>query len=98
MPTPEPLTDVTNWDDLTADEQHRMRGNLDPWLGPVDPDAQARSLAEWRRQMGQASRAEVQANTCGCWMPDCDDCGHRMSDGKRPAKGQAAAWWKRVLS
>jgi hypothetical protein len=85
---------IREWNDLTADEQHRYRGNVDPWLGPIDPVAQDRWVNRWRRE--QANRRNE--DPCGCWRWDCDECGHRMADGQRPRRGQAAAWWKRVLA
>lgn len=34
-----------------------------------------------------AEPASTDGDTCGCWMHDCDECGRRLADGERPAKG-----------
>ena len=60
-------------------------GNLDPWAGPVDPDA----TAKWRERFrAEAKRDARNQDPCGCWRGDCGECGAKLSDGKRPAQGQ----------
>lgn len=32
--------------------------------------------------------SSADGDVCGCWMRDCDECGRRIADGERPAKGE----------
>lgn len=77
-----PIAVIPAWDDLTDDQRRRYQGNLDPWAGPVDPNA--------RQPRVPAQRGNEDA--CGCWENDCAECGPRRADGQRPAKGQRRAW------
>lgn len=94
--TPRPIVNahavIPPWDQLTDAQRFRYAGNTDPWSGPVDPVAQERELERHRRSMARPSRQELEDNTCGCWRRDCADCGARIADGKRPAKGNQRAW------
>lgn len=75
------------WADLAPDVQTQFRGNLDPWTGPVDPEAQARALRDFQRRQDPRD-----VDPCGCFQTDCAECGARMADGHRPAKGHRRRW------
>lgn len=57
-------------------------GNLDPWVGPTDPDAEARAL-----RLFHARQRPERQEACGCWAADCGECGPRRADGQRPPSG-----------
>ena len=79
---------IPAWDDLTTDQRFRYAGNLDPWAGPVDPQAHDRWAA--RHQAGVSTwqaRREQEADSCGCWRSDCAECMAKRADGLRPAPG-----------
>lgn len=83
----QPFAVIPSWDNLTDDQRRRYQGNLDPWAGPVDPEAQARYLRRHR-----ATQDPRDADLCGCWASDCAECGPRRADGERPAKGATRRW------
>lgn len=76
-----------DWDALTDAERIRWAGNIDPWLGPIDPAAEERALTIWRRTRNAHAAAAEQV-PCGCWASDCAECGPRRAGGQRPPKGQ----------
>lgn len=82
-----PFAVIPTWDNLTDDQRRRYAGNLDPWAGPVDPAAQEAAL-----ERSRCRRSERNPDPCGCWNNDCAECGPRLADGERPARGQVRAW------
>ena len=70
-------------------------GNTDPWAGPVDPTAVAAELRRFKRSRNpREARQDAADSGCGCWMRDCDTCGRKIADGKRPAAGVVLRWWR----
>ena len=86
MTTVSPFAVIPSWENLTDEQRARYAGNLDPWAGPVDPEAHD----HWARRQRQA-RPEPQ-ESCGCWSLDCAECGPRHTDGQRPPKGHRRRW------
>lgn len=83
------------WDSLDERLQARWAGNLDPWAGPVDPDAQARELARFKRTRNPREAARDHADsTCCCGMRDCAYCGAVRADGQRPDPAKVARFWR----
>ena len=59
----------------------------DPW-DHLNVSAEEKARADRRHRADVTSyaalREHAQTDTCTCWRRDCDECGHRISDGKRP--------------
>lgn len=85
----------TLWDTLDERLQRKWTGNLDPWRGPVDPDAQAAELARFKRTRNpREARADHADSTCACGMWDCAYCGARRADGHRVDAGAFDRFWR----
>lgn len=89
------MTAQTLWDTLEERLQKKWAGNTDPWLGPVDPEAQARELEEWKRTRNpRLARMDHAASTCACGMNDCAYCGALRADGHRVDAGAFDRFWR----
>lgn len=51
----------------------------DPW---------AEVIATTSPALEPGPMADLEGNTCHCWSRDCDECGRKLADGKRPRPGE----------